>query len=670
MTDTQDPGKDELARDQARLLFDNWTPFARVSRRLLADLIERSVATLEPGEVTDLKETAATTARFETVASLLLKAGRTTPDLAWSVEAHRLNQTETQKTLRKKLRKLCRPELIWCDTDLGSRAHLEPMVHLLAYTIGYDLDETTVVVTLGPQSDGAASDRRAVRIWNRDENRALAGDELDLPEDGPLEATDLYKLGEGWDRVKRRPSHIFVLDLSPSGKRPEALAEDLTFDRVVHLTDQIPDEVSPYLSTFLDKQLFDEGDGAPYYCSFIASVLVTRDGQSRSQRPRSFEARRVRSARRRKGRERYRSLTRIDRDACVVPVDLDALTELWHRWNEHPTGSFFDSIPDDVISQGSVARWGRAVSNRRIGFALSGGGACAYRALPVLECLERAKVPIDVFAGLSGGALVGAYYCHGGFEGFRRAIALGPLIQLTVPLATVTTWPVELVTDSMLAGRRVEDLEVRLAAVAVALPPDDPPMSQVVVRGSLGEAVRVSGTLPPAFAKTVKGGIPFTDGGAGSVVPAQVARDFGADIVFACNAIPGPSRSNPFPWWARCAIAVTAPFTQRQIDYYAWYSYFWRQVSQRFLREADVAFEFQPEKLSMLEAGQWFLASTIVERARREADGIDKVVEELKRMWREFGDRWWLRAGGSTERRRARKPPKKPRTSKARKKPG
>src|SRR6185369_1286649 len=110
---------------------------------------------------------------------------------------------------------------------------------------------------------------------------------------------------------------------------------------------------------------------------------------------------------------------------------------------------------------------------------------------------------------------------------------LGPLIQLTVPLALVTTWPLEMVIDRMLDGTRVEDLEIRLAAVAVALPPDDSPMTEVVVRGTLGEAVRVSGTLPPVFAQTVKRGMRFTDGGAGSVVPAQVARDFGADLVLA-----------------------------------------------------------------------------------------------------------------------------------------
>jgi hypothetical protein len=66
-------------------------------------------------------------------------------------------------------------------------------------------------------------------------------------------------------------------------------------------------------------------------------------------------------------------------------------------------------------------------------------------------------------------------------------------------------------------------------------------------------------------------------------------------------------------------------------------------VSQRFLREADVAFEFKPEQLSLLEAGQWILASTILERARQETADIEQTVNELKAKWEILGDRYWLR---------------------------
>jgi predicted acylesterase/phospholipase RssA len=177
----------------------------------------------------------------------------------------------------------------------------------------------------------------------------------------------------------------------------------------------------------------------------------------------------------------------------------------------------------------------------------------------------------------------------------------------------------------------------------VALPPTDLPMTAVVVRGTVGEAVRVSGTLPPVFAETVKGGMRYTDGGAGTIVPAQVARDFGADIVLACNAIPGPSRSNPLPEWLARALTIGVPLLQRQIDFFAWHSYFWRQASHRFLREADAAFEFKPEDLSLMEAGMWLRSRNIVEDAKSEIPRITEVVQDMYTKWRVLGDRWWLR---------------------------
>lgn len=637
MTGRYDDGSDELARDQLRLITESWSPFARVSRRILADFVERtgrSSASLE-----DLKEQHPKDHTLQNVdpTKALMAAAQATPELAWSLESHRLNQTRGQVRARSAIRGMCRPELIWCDTDVIAREHLEPLVHLLAYVIGRDLDESTTVVIVG--ADAAP---RAIRVWNRDAAPTFPPDEPPLQRNRPLTAEDLYRVVD-YDRDEPRRSHVFVVTLDPAAPSADVLDDALKFDRILYLTDEVPNAVPERVRGLLANDLFVDGDPIPYYCAFIATVVVARDVRRRRPRRRSFEARRVRSARRRTAHEPFQSLTRIDRDACVLPVDLDRLARAWAEWNADRSTPFLDAISVECMSPDSVERWARAVTNRRVGIAVSGGGACAYRAGAVLECMDREGVPVDVFAGLSGGALVGAFYAHSGLAGFARIVALGPFIQLTAPLAMMTTWPLQAVVDAMLGGTRVEDLEVRFAAAAVALPPDDLPMTEVVVSGSIGEAVRVSGTLPPAFAETVKGGMRFTDGGAGSAVPAQVARDFGADIIFACNAIPGPAQSNPLPGWLRIATSLVAPMLQRQIDYFAWHSYFWRGVSQRFLREADIAFEFQPEQLSLLEAGQWMLSADILARARRGTDDITETVRELKTKWQIIGDRFWLR---------------------------
>jgi predicted acylesterase/phospholipase RssA len=584
----------------------------------------------------------------------LIKASTVTPELAWSLQPHKLLSLPPQSL--GQIRDLCRPELIWCDTDLKSRAHLEPLVHLLAGTIARDLQESATVVCLGPSStallfhptkvDGTSTVTQTqhpdtlIRTRKRLQKEHLI--RLGLPEPKPAPAgsarrpkvskpTNDTRAEEGY----KKRTHVFVFDPTHPGLRSGALDSDVTFDRIVHLTADVPREVPDRLRGLLDPGVFNGSDPAPYYTSFIATVPVARDVRQRGGRGKSFKARTVRFSESIPPDERYQYLDRLERDACVLPVDLDTVVAAWTRWQDESISTPFVHSVRNGISRESLSRWGRAVTNRRVGLAISGGGACAYRVGPLLTSLDKASVPVDVYAGLSGGALIGAFYCHSGLPGFRRIVALGPFIQLTEGIAPFTTYLMEKIVDLLLGHTRVEDLEVRFAAVAVALPPDDPPMTQVVVNGTLGEAARVSGTLPPMFAPTIKGGMRYTDGGAGSIVPSQVARDFGADIVLACNAIPGPTKSNPIwpclrPWFR---------IWQRPIDGFAWYAYFWRQASQRFLREADVAYEFPPEDITMLESNEFIRSREIVERAEERSQELDGVANNLRKAWEKLGDR-------------------------------
>ena len=54
-----------------------------------------------------------------------------------------------------------------------------------------------------------------------------------------------------------------------------------------------------------------------------------------------------------------------------------------------------------------------ALAETRIGLALSGGGARGIAHIGVLKVLERERVPIDVIAGTSMGAIIGGLYASG-----------------------------------------------------------------------------------------------------------------------------------------------------------------------------------------------------------------------------------------------------------------
>ncbi|MCJ7605042.1 MAG: patatin-like phospholipase family protein, partial [Dehalococcoidales bacterium] len=51
-----------------------------------------------------------------------------------------------------------------------------------------------------------------------------------------------------------------------------------------------------------------------------------------------------------------------------------------------------------------------ATGGRKIGLALSGGAARGLAHIGVVEVLEREGIPIDVIAGTSAGAIIGASY--------------------------------------------------------------------------------------------------------------------------------------------------------------------------------------------------------------------------------------------------------------------
>jgi predicted acylesterase/phospholipase RssA len=403
------------------------------------------------------------------------------------------------------------------------------------------------------------------------------------------------------------------------------------FDRIVHVTTQPPDVLPADLGALLRPGLLRRDVGESVFSSYIASVLIDYDpsaslggglfckGEFKMQYPGGDAA------------------ARPYRDGCCLRVDPTRLRDEWENWI--PNGAdqcppFVDVAARERAMRAETSeRWGRTVTNRRVGFALSGGGASAYRAGPLLERINDADIPIDVFTALSGGALVGAFCCAHpcGFEAVKD---LGPFFQLTLPGALYWTWPYVAVVDACLGGRRVEELEQRFAAVAVELPETQVPRVGVVVKGTLGEAVRVSGALPPSFAPATKNWLRYTDGGAGTAVPAQVARDCGADVVLACNAIPGPARGNPYsalpdPSW----LLRWTPFVGRLIDSYTWFAFSSYRLGRQFGLDGDAFVDFNPQPFPLIESTAFIAARCIVEEAEKEGPMLSENVEKLRRAW-------------------------------------
>ena len=180
----------------------------------------------------------------------------------------------------------------------------------------------------------------------------------------------------------------------------------------------------------------------------------------------------------------------------------------------------------------------------KVGLALGGGGARGLAHIGVLEVLQREKIPIDMIAGASVGALIGAIYAQGKDANVIKDVALKLNWMKLISLADF-----KLHKTGFIGGRKVEnllklimggdvtfsDLKIPLACVAT----DVNTCGEVIIeQGSVLEAVRASISIPGIFTVVKWKGRYLVDGGLVNPVPVSVLRRMGADFIIAVNVVP------------------------------------------------------------------------------------------------------------------------------------
>ena len=175
----------------------------------------------------------------------------------------------------------------------------------------------------------------------------------------------------------------------------------------------------------------------------------------------------------------------------------------------------------------------------RLGLALGGGAARGMAHLGVLRALAEAGIEVDIIAGCSIGALVGAVAASGSTDGleatfktfdWRKTLSFFDVVFPRAGLidgAKVT----ELVREH-LPDTRIEALPIRFAAIATDLRSG----AEVVLRsGDVIDAVRASIAVPGIFTPVRAEGRVLVDGGLSNPVPVSVVRAMGADRVIAVD---------------------------------------------------------------------------------------------------------------------------------------
>jgi WD40 repeat protein/predicted acylesterase/phospholipase RssA/CRP-like cAMP-binding protein len=182
---------------------------------------------------------------------------------------------------------------------------------------------------------------------------------------------------------------------------------------------------------------------------------------------------------------------------------------------------------------GTFDQWARAVTSRRVGVTLSGGGPYGVIHVPLLRKMLARKLPIDLVSGTSVGSSVGAYFAVLGEPGLDLFIEHALRMNLACLASIVSSAAFQAVIGFDLGPVPLIETEIPFFPVVTDA---DVGIEWDVRHGSYALGVRASGSLPP-LGPTIIGNRRFLDGGLVANVPVNVLRDEGAALIIASNAI-------------------------------------------------------------------------------------------------------------------------------------
>jgi len=238
---------------------------------------------------------------------------------------------------------------------------------------------------------------------------------------------------------------------------------------------------------------------------------------------------------RERGEERTNELLQVNSKSvhaflhdCPSPVAAEGL----RRWPER-------------VFNADVRRLAREVARRRVGIALSSGGARGLAHIGIIQVLEEHGIEIDYIAGCSMGAYVGAVWAYG-FDGVamerlarevehrwglfelidpflmpRQGFLRGEKIKRRLKQSIGDAHFAELVRPIRIVATHLQTLE-----------------RVVFASGEVAEAVHASSAIPGACVPVGIDGELFIDGGIADPLPVDVLEEMGIERIIAVNTIP------------------------------------------------------------------------------------------------------------------------------------
>lgn len=187
-------------------------------------------------------------------------------------------------------------------------------------------------------------------------------------------------------------------------------------------------------------------------------------------------------------------------------------------------------------------------SRPKIGVALGSGSVRGAAHVGVLKVLEEAGIPVDIVAGTSVGAFIGALYVGGqpisAFERVLPTVKWRQLVQFVMPpKAFADNHPMIRFVEKYIGPVNFEDLPIPFAAVASDAATGE---AYILNKGRVSHAICASTAIPGIMKPVKYRNRTLIDGAVAHPVPVALAKSMGADIVIAID-VSAPSTGKKMP---------------------------------------------------------------------------------------------------------------------------
>ncbi|MCX5748802.1 MAG: patatin-like phospholipase family protein [Candidatus Saganbacteria bacterium] len=185
---------------------------------------------------------------------------------------------------------------------------------------------------------------------------------------------------------------------------------------------------------------------------------------------------------------------------------------------------------------------------KKVGLALSGGGARGLAHIGVLKVFHDHRIPVDMIAGTSAGALIGSLFAGG--------VNITTMMEIATKVKWKNFFRIVLSKSGLVSSEEIEnfvisqigkktfaDMEKPFSAVTIDIKTGE---EVVLDKGEVCKAVRASCSFPWMY-------IPFkyekhllVDGVLKNNLPSDIVRKMGADIVIGVDVIPRLEEADDF----------------------------------------------------------------------------------------------------------------------------